>query len=938
MTTDAARGTRSARSTGRTGRSASSSGGASDGVRRLVIVESPAKARTISQYLGSDYVVESSIGHIRDLPSSAAEIPAKYKKEKWARLGVNIDADFEPLYVVPPTKNEQVKKLKALLKDADELYLATDEDREGEAIAWHLLEVLKPRIPVYRMVFHEITRSAIEEAIQNPRDLDEYLVRAQETRRILDRLFGYEVSPVLWKKVAPRLSAGRVQSVAVRLVVEREQQRMRFKTAGFWDVDATLATREGGHEPFGARLVELEGRRVAQGRDFNPETGELANLDAVLLDEANARGVASAVELATFAVAEVNERPYTQRPPAPFITSTLQQEAARKLRYSAQRTMQVAQRLYENGYITYMRTDSPTLSSQAVDAARRQVTSLYGAEYLPERPRVYTAKSQGAQEAHEAIRPAGETFRTPDQVARELDADALRLYDLVWKRTVASQMRDATGMRTQVRLTADAGEHGTAVFQTSGKVITFPGFLRAYVEGSDDPDAELEDQERVLPPLATGQQVDPRRVEARSHETQPPARYTEASLIRELEERGIGRPSTYASIIQTVQDRGYVWKKGTALIPTFTAFAVVNLLSQHFPDLVDYGFTARMEERLDEIAEGERESRPWLHAFYFGDPSASDDEPMARNGLHKTINEGWEVIDARAISSIPLGRDKEDREIAVRVGRYGPYVQIGDSEERASLPPEIAPDEITLDEVERLLHQESLSDRSLGNDPASGEPVYLKTGRYGPYFQLGEDPESPSKKAAKEKPRRASLWPGMTMEDVNLEDALMALEFPKVLGRHPETGKDVTAQDGPNGPYVKSGTESRSIPGGHTEMAEMDLEAALRLLAQPRQFGRRQAQSVLKDLGGHPDSQANVTIRSGRFGPYVTDGTVNASVPRGRDPQAITLEEAIELIAAREEKLRAEGKDPRAKKPSTRRASTTRRTSSTGSRSRRRSA
>ncbi|MCB9492202.1 MAG: type I DNA topoisomerase [Dehalococcoidia bacterium] len=754
-------------------------------MRRLVIVESPAKARTISQYLGPDYVVESSIGHIRDLPSSAREIPDKFKKEKWARLGVNIDAGFEPLYVVPSNKNEQVKKLKALLKDADELYLATDEDREGEAIAWHLLEVLKPRVPVYRMVFHEITRSAIEEAIQNPRDLDEYLVRAQETRRILDRLFGYEVSPVLWKKVAPRLSAGRVQSVAVRLVVEREQQRMRFKTAGFWDVDASLASREGNTEPFGARLIELDGKRVAQGRDFNPETGELANSDAVLLDETQAKAVAANVESATFAVVDVSERPFTQRPPAPFITSSLQQEAARKLRYSAQRTMQVAQRLYENGYITYMRTDSPTLSSQAVDAARRQVTSLYGGEYLPDRPRVYTAKSKGAQEAHEAIRPAGETFRTPDQVARELDPDAQRLYDLVWKRTVASQMRDATGMRTQVRLTADAGEHGAATFQTSGKVITFPGFLRAYVEGSDDPDAELEDQERVLPPLRQGQEVDAREVEAKGHETQPPARYTEASLIRELEERGIGRPSTYASIIQTVQDRGYVWKKGTALIPTFTAFAVVNLLGHHFPDLVDYGFTARMEERLDEIAEGERQYKPWLHAFYFGDPEAPASEPMARNGLHRTIDEGWEAIDARAISSIPLGKDDEGREIAVRVGRYGPYVQIGDSDERASLPMEIAPDEITLDEVERLLHQESLSDRVLGNDPESHEPVYLKTGRYGPYFQLGEDPEPKSK----EKPRRASLWPGMTMEDVTLEDALMALEFPKTLGKHQRTAR-----------------------------------------------------------------------------------------------------------------------------------------------------
>jgi len=904
---------------------------AGGGGRKLVIVESPAKARTIAQYLGDDYVVESSIGHIRDLPSSATEIPAKYKKEKWARLGVNVEANFDPLYVVPPGKNEQVKKLKALLKDADELYLATDEDREGEAIAWHLLEVLQPKIPVYRMVFHEITRSAIEEALQHPRDLDDYLVRAQETRRILDRLFGYEVSPVLWKKVAPRLSAGRVQSVAVRLVVERERQRMRFRSAGFWDVEAELATREAGQPTFSARLIELNGLRVAQGRDFDPETGELSGRDVVLLDETEARGVATQIETAKTIVADVTERPFTQRPPAPFITSSLQQEAARKLRYSAQRTMQVAQRLYENGYITYMRTDSPTLSSQAVEAARNQAASLYGAEYIPDRPRVYTAKSKGAQEAHEAIRPAGETFRTPDEVARQLDPDALRLYDLVWKRTVASQMRDATGMRTQVRLTADAGEYGSATLQTSGKVITFPGFLRAYVEGTDDPDAELEDQERVLPPLTTGQEVDPRGIEAKGHETQPPARYTEASLIRELEERGIGRPSTYASIIQTIQDRGYVWKKGTALIPTFVAFAVVNLLTRHFPDLVDYGFTAHMEERLDEIAEGDRESRPWLHAFYFGDPDAPDDG-MARNGLHKTIQEGWEEIDARAISSIPLGQDEQGREVAVRVGRYGPYVQIGDSDERASLPPELAPDELTLAEVERLLHEESLSDRSLGNDPATGLPVYLKTGRFGPYFQLGEDPEPKSK----EKPRRASLWPGMTMEDVTIEDALMALEFPKVLGQHPETGKDVTAQDGPNGPYVRCGTESRSIPGNHAEMAEMDLDKALVLLSQPRQFGRRgPSQAVLKELGEHPDTKLAISVRSGRFGPYVSDGTVHASVPKDRDPQAIDLDDAIDLIAAREEKLRSEGKDPRAKKPATRRSSSGGTRRSTGSTTRR---
>ena len=887
-------------------------------VRRLVIVESPAKARTISQYLGPEYMVESSIGHIRDLPSSAAQIPKEYKKEAWARLGVNIEADFEPLYVIPPEKNEQVKKLKALLKDADQLYLATDEDREGEAIAWHLLQVLKPRVPVRRMVFHEITRPAIEAAIANPRDVDFDLVKAQEARRILDRLFGYEVSPVLWKKVAPRLSAGRVQSVAVRLIVDRERARMRFNSASFWDVDATLATRErpttdiGGDTTVGAHLVELDGRRVASGRDFDPETGKLTGdgaQGARLLDQTAAEALAERLKTATFAVAEVNERPFTQRPPAPFITSTIQQEAARKLRYTAQRTMQVAQRLYENGYITYMRTDSTNLSQQALDAARRQAASLYGDDYVPEQPRRY-ASGKAAQEAHEAIRPAGDIFRTPESLRGELDADALRLYDLVWKRTVASQMKDAAGLRTQVRLTADAGPDGTATFSTAGKVITFPGFLRAYVEGSDDPDAEIEDQEKVLPPLAVGQQLDPRALEAKGHETQPPARWTEASLIRELEERGIGRPSTYASILQTIQDRGYVWKRGSALVPTFVAFAVVNLLEQHFPNLVDLGFTARMEERLDEIADGERDPKPWLRALYFGDPNAPLTDPLGREGLHATIDKGWEAIDARAVSSVTIGADAEGHDISVRVGRYGPYLQIGDGEERASLPESIAPDEVTVEDALRLLHEEKLGDRLLGTDPESQQAVYLKTGRYGPYVQIGEDPP----RGSKEKPRRASLWEDMAMETLGIDDALMLLSFPKVLGKHPDSGEDVTVQDGPNGPYVRSGKDSRSIDGGHFAMKTMTLDEVVKVLAQPRQFGRRVAQSVLADLGEHPDSKASITVRTGKFGPYVTDGVVNASLPRGREPKTLTLQDGLDLLAAREEKLRSEGKDPRAPK------------------------
>ncbi len=897
-------------------------------VRRLVIVESPAKARTISQYLGPDYVVESSIGHIRDLPSSAAQIPKEYKKEPWARLGVNIEANFEPLYVVPPDKAEQVKKLRALMKDADELYLATDEDREGEAIAWHLLQVLKPNVPVRRMVFHEITRAAIETAIANPREVDFDLVRAQEARRILDRLYGYEISPVLWKKVAPRLSAGRVQSVAVRLIVDRERARMRFNSASYWDVDATLATRErsDGDTTVGAHLVELGGRRVASGRDFDPETGRLTSTEAQgarLLDQTAAESLAERLRASTFAVADVTERPFTQRPPAPFITSTIQQEAARKLRYTAQRTMQVAQRLYENGYITYMRTDSTNLSQQALDAARRQAASLYGDDYVPAEPRRY-ASGKAAQEAHEAIRPAGDIFRTPESLRGELDADAIRLYDLVWKRTVASQMKDASGLRTQVRLTADAGPDGVAAFQTAGKVITFPGFLRAYVEGSDDPDAELEDQERILPPLRVGQELDARGLEAKGHETQPPARWTEASLIRELEERGIGRPSTYASILQTIQDRGYVWKRGSALVPTFVAFAVVNLLEQHFPDLVDLGFTARMEERLDEIADGERDPKPWLRALYFGDPGAPPTEPLAHDGLHATIDKGWEAIDARAVSSVAIGKNDEGREISVRVGRYGPYVQMGDDAERASIPESLAPDEVTVEDAIRLLQEERLGDRVLGIDPQTNMPIYLKTGRYGPYVQLGEDPEPKSK----DKPRRASMWEDMSMETLSLDDALMLLSFPKVLGAHPDTGEPVTAQDGPNGPYVRSGKDSRSIEGGHFAMKTLTLDEAVKLLAQPRQFGRRVAQSVLAELGEHPDSKAAITIRTGKFGPYVTDGVVNASLPRGREPKTLTLQDGIDLLAAREEKLRSEGKDPRAPKPASKRVPARRATKS----------
>jgi DNA topoisomerase-1 len=891
-------------------------------VKRLVIVESPAKARTIGQFLGPEYIVESSVGHIRDLPSSAAQIPKKYAKEKWARLGVDIERNFEPLYVIPPDKAKTVTALKKALKEVDELYLATDEDREGEAIAWHLLEVLKPKVPVYRMVFHEITREAIEAALEQPREVDRQLVEAQETRRILDRLVGYEISPVLWRKVKPRLSAGRVQSVAVRVVVERERQRMKFHSAGYWDVEAILATRDGRAENVLTRMVELDGRRLATGRDFDPETGVLADGSSVaLLDANSATAVSKALESATFTVTEVQDRPYAQRPPAPFITSSLQQEAGRKLRYSAQRTMQVAQRLCENGYITYMRTDSPNLSEQAISAARRQATELYGAEYIPDKPRRYTSKAKGAQEAHEAIRPAGEIFRTPDSLRRELDADALRLYELVWMRTVASQMMDATGVRTQVRLQAETGERGPATFQTSGKVITFPGFLRAYVEGSDDPDAALDDQERILPPLTDGQALDPTSTDAKGHETQPPSRWTEASLIRELEERGIGRPSTYASILQTIQDRGYVWKNGSSLIPTFIAFAVTRLLEEHFPDLVDYDFTARMEASLDDIADGEREGRPWLREFYFGegDDHSSNSDAMVQAGLHATISSGWEEIDARAVSSVALGKDDESREVAVRVGRYGTYIQAGDEPIRAEIPEDTPPDEVHLEFALEMLHQATLGNQPLGANPKTGELIYLKTGRYGPYVQLGEDPERDEKgKIPKNapKPKRSSLWPDMTMETVTIEQALELLSYPRVVGVHPLKDVEITAQDGPNGPYLRCGDESRSLEN-IKQMRAIGLEEAVAVLAEPRRRGgAAPAQQVIAELGEHPDSKGNITVRNGRFGPYVTDGTVNASLPKGRDPKNIGLEDAINLIATREERMRAEGKDPRAaKKP-----------------------
>jgi DNA topoisomerase I len=837
----------------------------------LVIVESPAKAKTIAGFLGRDYVVEASIGHIRDLPSGAAEIPAAYKGEPWARLGVDVDNDFKPLYVVPKQKKDQVKKLKSLVKGASEVYLATDEDREGESIAWHLLEVLAPQVPVKRMVFHEITRPAIEQAVREWRELDRRLVDAQEARRILDRLYGYEVSPVLWKKVMSNLSAGRVQSVATRLLVERERARMRFRSASYWDVDGVFQKGKTG-ERFGATLVGLDGRRLATGKDFGDD-GALKAKNVTVLDEARAVGLAERLADAPFEVRSVEERPYRRAPYAPFMTSTLQQEAGRKLRFSSARTMRVAQDLYEQGYITYMRTDSTTLSDQALEAARAQARTLYGREYVPAKPRRYDHKVKNAQEAHEAIRPAGESFRTPE--ATGLGGDMFRLYDLIWKRTVASQMADARGQSVQLRLGATSSAGEDAEFAASGKTISFPGFLRAYVEGSDDPDAALEDQEVRLPALAVGDRLTAAELEAKGHTTQPPARYTEASLVKDLEEMGVGRPSTYASIIENIQSRGYVWKKGTALVPSWIAFAVVGLLEQYFGQLVDYGFTASMEEELDEIANGQEESVPYLQRFYFGNGAT---------GLRQLVSGQLAEIDAREINSIPIGDG-----VVVRVGRYGPYVQKG--EERASVPEDLPPDELTLDKAEELLHA-GPSDRVVGTDPASGLPVLIRAGRFGPYVQLGDTDDVAGK------PRTASLFSHMDPNMVTLSEALRLLTLPRVVGVDPADGQEIVAQNGRYGPYLRKGKESRSL-ATEAQLFDVTLDEALALFAQPKGRRGQRAAEALRSLGDDPVSGQPIVLRDGRFGPYVTDGATNASLRKGDAVDGLTLERAAELLADR---------------------------------------
>jgi DNA topoisomerase I len=846
--------------------------------KRLVIVESPAKARTIAGYLGPDFVVESSIGHIRDLPDSAAEIPEKLKGEPWARLGVNIEHDFEPLYVVDADKKKKVAELRKELAGADELLLATDEDREGEAIAWHLLEVLQPKVPVRRMIFHEITREAIERALEETREVDVRLVDAQESRRILDRLYGYEVSPVLWKKITRGLSAGRVQSVATRLVVERERERMAFRAAEWWDLLATFDP-----DAFEARLVSVAGQRVAVGRDFGPD-GKLRT-EARQLDEETARGLASQLEGASFRVTRVEEKPYSRKPAAPFMTSTLQQEASRKLRFTAQTTMRLAQRLYENGYITYMRTDSTTLSESALTAARAQATTLFGAEFVPDKPRRYERKVKNAQEAHEAIRPAGDHFRTPQEIAGEVSRDEHKLYELIWMRTIASQMKDAQGQTVSLRIGGEASGGDAVEFGASGTVITFRGFLAAYEEGRDEDRSAGDDEERRLPHLAEGDAVELRELEPQGHETSPPARYTEATLVRTLEELGIGRPSTYASILGTIVDRGYVSKRGGALVPAFLAFSVVGLLEQHFTQLVDYDFTARMEDDLDRIASGDEHRVDWLRRFYFGDNGA---------GLHELVSD-LDAIDAREINSLEIGDG-----IVLRVGRYGPYVERDG--QRASVPEDTAPDELTVARAEELLAQPS-GDRELGVDPDTGLELVAKTGRYGPYV-TEVLPEG-----SKEKPRTASLFKSMSVETVSVEDALRLLTLPRTLGTAPD-GEEVVARNGRYGPFVQKEKETRSLES-EEQLLTITLEEALAILAQPKQRrGQRAASAAPKrEIGSDPASGKAIVLKEGRFGPYVTDGETNASLRRGDDPESVDLDRALELLAER----RAKGP---AKKPS----------------------
>ncbi|PRQ12174.1 type I DNA topoisomerase [Corynebacterium sp. 13CS0277] len=962
-----------------------------DGVKRLVIVESATKAKKIAPYLGKDYIVEASVGHIRDLPRNAASVPAKYKKEPWARLGVDVDHGFTPLYVVTADKTKKVADLKKKLKDVDELYLATDPDREGEAIAWHLLEVLRPKVPVRRMVFNEITKPAILAAAENTRELDENLVDAQETRRILDRLYGYEVSPVLWKKVMPRLSAGRVQSVATRVIVERERERMAFIAAEYWDVKATLDTGNTAADAtnprtFDARLVTLGGTRVATGSDFN-KRGELTR-DAVVVTQSEAERLAAGLKGATLRVADVEEKPYTRRPYAPFMTSTLQQEAGKKLHYTSERTMRIAQRLYENGHITYMRTDSTSLSESGLRAARQQATELYGKEYVAPQPRQYTKKVKNSQEAHEAIRPAGETFATPGQLAGQLDAEEYKLYELIWRRTVASQMADAKGTSMKVTTAGTTADGDAVEFATTGRTITFPGFMKAYVEASETSDGRTLDDnaEKRLPRLATGDTLDVEQVLADGHTTNPPARYTEASLVKKMEDLGIGRPSTYASIIKTIQDRGYVYSRGNALVPSWVAFAVVGLMETAFSSLVDYNFTSSMENELDEIANGTEDRTQWLTDFYFGNAHADDStaETIARlGGLKNIVGDNLEHIDARTVNSLPLFKDSEGRDIFVRVGKYGPYLEriIGvdadgnPEHQRANLPDAMTPDELDLEAAEKLFATPQ-GGRELGINPANGRTIVAKEGRFGPYVtevvtdeekagavevaekvvaeeRAAEDAqraaegkrpknwETKTAANAKEKrinqiiedtlkPGTASLFNGMETSTITLEEALKLLSLPRTIGEDAD-GEVITAQNGRYGPYLKKGNDSRSL-ATEDQIFTITLDEAKAIYAEPKRRGRgATATPPLKTLGNNDVSGKPMVVKDGRFGPYVTDGETNASLRKGDTPETLTDARACELLSERRAK---EASDPKPKKKTTRKTvkKTTKRVVKAGSR------
>ncbi|MEJ5918946.1 type I DNA topoisomerase [Corynebacterium sp. H78] len=969
-----------------------------NGIKRLVIVESQTKARKIQPYLGDDYIVEASVGHIRDLPRSATDIPAKYKKEPWARLGVNVDKGFEPLYMVSQDKKKKVADLKAKLKLVDELYLATDPDREGEAIAWHLLEVLKPKVPVRRMVFHEITKPAILEAAANTRELDQNLVDAQEGRRILDRLYGYEVSPVLWKKVMPRLSAGRVQSVATRVIVERERERMAFRSAEYWDVEATLDTGIDSSDhtevrEFTARLTGVDGSRVATGRDFD-DRGQLKKPEGItVVDEPIAKAIAEGLAQAALTVTSVEEKPYTRRPYPPFMTSTLQQEAGRKLHFTSERTMRVAQRLYENGHITYMRTDSTTLSQSGIQAARKQALELYGQQYVADGPRQYSRKVKNSQEAHEAIRPAGERFATPGQLASSLDAEEFKLYELIWQRTVASQMADARGTSMKVTIAGrseatGAGAAATArdvEFASTGRTITFPGFLKAYVEVSQLNDGRnvADNAERRLPRLQENQQVEAKNFEAEGHSTNPPARYTEASLVKRMEELGIGRPSTYASIIKTIQDRGYVYPRGNALVPSWVAFAVVGLMEESFSDLVNYDFTSELEDELDEIAAGNKDRTTWLTGFYFGDDvkhrHKGADAIATHGGLKNIIDVNLEAIDARKVNSLHVFDDAEGNPIVVRVGRYGPYLERvrrgagengADEIQRANIPEGLTPDGLDLETAEKLLAMPQ-GGRELGVNPANGRMIVAKDGRYGPYVtELVTDEEKSgieakaeeivakeraeedaqraadgmrkknweTKTAAKQKekriaeiveetlkPKTASLFSSMEPSTVTLEDALKLMSLPREVGVDPADGELITAQNGRYGPYLKKGSDSRSL-ADESQIFTVTLDEARRIYAEPKRRGRAAAKPPLKQLGDNDVSGRPMSVKDGRFGPYVTDGQTNASLRKGDTPETITDARACELLSERRAKEAAGGGTKKTTRKRTTKKSTTKKT------------